>query len=391
MTFSARQYFQAGLYHVGGRFGSFGPFLNLVCSPLERAPFEVGPVLEHIENCLQPEFVSAGSTAEDRALRQLVQNDLKPLNRIFRDPAIVASIDAEENVIERMHESIQEGRKHLEALGLSFSVPDLHIVEQYPAPYTDRGGFAFNMDAGDRDTYGIKPGLYFQKSLLRPYYSKYIALHEIIHTVLGEKSPYLLARGLEEGIAEVLGSVYLTQKVMGDDLCRNLFIFNRLSVDDNPLHDLYLDYARQAFALYQLVGLKGLAAIVAKGREEVKRWETLLWIGNLAAEALSPADDDTDFSQMLMQLLLIFSRKSVGSPAAVLLSNMATDGVTFQELADQTQLDLDTVKSGLNEIRLRTRFVTFDEKNGYISFSDANRIVNPHEFRYFIPENATLF
>src|SRR6266700_4778460 len=119
----------------------------------------------------------------------------------------------------------------------------------------------------------MEPGIYFPESRLRPFYSEFLLSHELIHVILGKISPNLLARGLEEGIAKLIGALYLSNQILGKDLTINLFIYNRLSYRHQQFWELYMDATRQAKFLYQRFGLQGIVELMKSGREKLKKVE----------------------------------------------------------------------------------------------------------------------
>src|SRR5262249_42184621 len=132
------------------------------------------------------------------------------------------------------------------------------------------------IDSADEAEYGIAQGIYFQRAQLTPYYSQFIALHEMLHVLLGRLDPRRNAHGIEEGFGDVLGSIWLSQVILGPSLTRRLFVLTRLSSQYYPHWERYLDSARQAFAQILIHGLDETLRLLSAGRSTLYDMERSL-------------------------------------------------------------------------------------------------------------------
>jgi hypothetical protein len=116
----------------------------------------------------------------------------------------------------------------------SASHPKVFVVDQMPEPY-DRKSYGSPHPPSTARTSTAPPrGIYFQRSQLALYYSQFIALHEMVHVLPGRLDPHRNAHGIEEDLGDVLGSMWLSRIILGEDLTRRLFILNRLSSQYDP-------------------------------------------------------------------------------------------------------------------------------------------------------------
>jgi hypothetical protein len=227
--------------------------------------------------------------------------------------------------------------------------PEVFVVDRMPAPYDRRSSIAaLAIDSADEAEYGIAQGIYFQRSQLMPYYSQFIALHEMLHVLLGRTDPHRTAHGLEEGLGDVLGSIWLSQMILGSRLTRRLFVLNRLSSKYLPYWERYLDSARQAFARILIFGLEETLKLVHTGRVELYEVErSLLRTPRVRVHA----DLRDDFTSLAWELLFTYPRSFVCSPAAYLFAREARSGLTVREVAARARLAPEIATRASRELR----------------------------------------
>ena len=163
---------------------------------------------------------------------------------------------------DRIYTKCTHAIKILDDLGFEFPRPDIEIVKQFPEPYHKMDWVALVSDEVDLENYGIKPAIYLLESELSPYYTELTLAHELVHVAINNANGhshgiYLHGRGLEEGIAEIIGTLYIGEKLYSPEIARNVFIHSRLSNRLSQANTLYLDYTRLAFLFYRRFGLRG--------------------------------------------------------------------------------------------------------------------------------------
>jgi hypothetical protein len=360
------------MYHRRGRFAALAPFLELVGEEFEDAPYSSGDVARILDRLTASpaDLMKLGKGSQ--ALAWLVEAELSDVRELLNDPSITDRIDAESVDAER---GLEEARARLlpllERLGLGASTPPVFVVERLPDPYGSRGFAALTADAGDQAKHGIEPGVYFVKDRLRPYYSKYLLAHELIHVYLGMRSPELLARGLEEGIADFLGSFYLAPRLLGEDIASEIFVYNRLYYPPRQQWDMYLEATRQATYLYGQLGLKGLKELLGRGRRAIKETERDLLSPKQRLPMESAGDWDDDVTAMSARLTMTAPRSLVGSPEAVFLFPLAEAGLSVREVATRAGLPMDVVSAGLKELEERLGVLVLRADGMVVSSSDA--------------------
>src|SRR5438034_7923394 len=271
---NARAYLFGAFYHISASCGHLPRLMNTIGARLDGVPYDGPSVLKVIRE-IADKFESISGKIDDKtALQLLIARDLRKVEAVLLDEAITKSVDAEFPFEQNLLNARDQGVDILRSLGLEIEAPAIFVVDDLPPPYHRANYSVIAADEDDRQQHGIAPGLYFLREKLRPFHSRFLLLHELVHTVLGIRSPFDFGRGLEEGIAEVLGGFYLSWMVLGKELTTKLFIYNRLSYPHKQFWDLYLDYTRQAAFIYLNFGLEGLISLLRGGRQAVKRVET---------------------------------------------------------------------------------------------------------------------
>lgn len=366
---NGRIYFLGGLYHTQGGFSHLPRFISKFGEQLNSIEFDNAKVLQIIDKIIDEYTSGQGKIGNDQALHLLMANDIKKVKFLLENQDLANAITAEGNYESQLLLCRDQGISLLEnELGVSLNPPEIFIVEKLPAPYDSAGYSALTTDKGDEEKHGIEPGIYFPRNALRPFYSKFILLHELIHIVVGQKSPNLLGRGLEEGLAEILGSIFLSTRILGRDLTKNLFTYNRLSFGQSQFWELYLDYTRAALLLYHQFGLDGLTALLDGGREKIKEVEAKCLSG--ADISLPKGRWDNEMTHLLNHLILGFSRNLVVSPLARYIMPYVKAGFTSFEILSESNADLEQGQNALRELQERILAAVLRSDGATVSSSD---------------------
>jgi hypothetical protein len=311
-----------------------------------------------------------------------IQLDLCSIFAVLKETSVVRQIEADVDIETSLNSCKKWVLSELRDVGLSCFEPEIFIVESLPPPFERAPYSAFCADMGDLEQYGINPGVYFVKRLLRPVYSRYLLLHEIIHFVLGQSHPEEFGRGLEEGLCEVLGSVILSQKYFGTDLTRNLFIYNRLSSETEQFWELYLDYTRFATALYQRYGLSGIIELIKQGRPAIKKLECQILSKGYITFPLKVGAKDDLVESLLLQLVHLYGRHLYVSPLAFLIHRSVKAGLSIQEIAKSHSLDVDKCREAVRELQERICVSVLRPDGMAVTFSDAPMLYEANAIRY---------
>ncbi|MCF6476537.1 hypothetical protein FAF44_50640 [Nonomuraea sp. MG754425] len=289
--------------------------------------------------------------SEEAARRALEARDLRAVLGVLRDERVSEEAVTEEGIVRDLHAVCEKGIGLLRADGFAgLDPPAIHVVDAFPGPFAGRSASAaaLTVDRDDTAEYGIREGVYFIRERLTPTYSSFLLTHELIHHALGRSGGWHTAHGLEEGVCDLLGSVRLSQRLLGTALTRRLFILNRLSSGYHRLWERYLDGARQALAHLAVVGYPEFVRELAGGRPALHRIEAGLLDGISGRGALDPADA---FTSLAVELLLLFPRAAVCGPAALRFAENALPGLTVREIGVRAGLTAELAARAAAELR----------------------------------------
>jgi hypothetical protein len=389
--FNGRTYFLSAVYHTRGGFSHLPRFLGMMTRHFNTLPYECAPVLEKVRQLRQEYTCVSGSIGEEEALKLMIGNDLWAIEQVLSDEKIVAAIEQRQNIEHVLQRCRDKAIDQLQSMGVRIETPEIVFVDELPPPYNQRGYSAFSADRGDSEKYNMRPGIYFPIKRLRPFYSEFLLFHELIHFALGKSDPYLLARGLEEGLAELLGSMYLSSKILGDALTINLFIYNRLSSDYQRFWELYMDATRQATLLHQRFGLQGLFTLLNRGRRGLKQVEDCcLQMDFKKIDLPRGGEVDPELTDITDFLSLAFSRNLVVSPLAKYLSGYVHAGYTLSQVMREAQVDESAGMNALLELENKVSLASYsyegDEPGtAIINWTDCDRVSIGSTIRYDIP------
>lgn len=391
LNYNGRIYFLAALYHIRGGFSRLSGFVRQFAGHLNSIPFEQAPVLKKVQQ-LREEYSNINGTIGDaEALKLMLAEDLYEVENALRNNAICSDIDNRQNIHAVLNKYLDKAVDQLLSIGVHIDSPTLNLVEKLPAPYASQGYSSFVADQGDFEFYNIKPSIYFAQNNLRPFYSEFLLGHELVHVILGKINPNLSARGLEEGLAELIGAMYLSSRILGKELTTNLFIYNRLSYGQQQFWELYMDVTRQATMLYHRFGLQGVVHLMNSGREKLKEVENYCLRMEFDQIDLPTGQFDRDLTDISDFLSLAFSRNLVVSPLAKYLSRFVRSNSTIADVLTEANVDREAGMRAIKELKRRVYLTSFlDDSDDfgaeYIRRTDCDRLCKGPLIRYEIPE-----
>lgn len=374
----------AALYSTVCGFSSIAKFVQIVGQDGDLSSWQ--STQQHLES-LSAEFRtrSAHSDGEKRAQYWLLADDIdKVCSQIvgMRDDCL--SFDADE-LVDRF-------AQELSAIGIDTPGWPVRVVRNFPSPFDKYSWSAFCPDAEDEKRYGIPKGIYLLEKKIRPFYSTALLAHELIHTVAGSRNPEIFAMGLEEGFTELLGSLYLGSKTLGNDIARNLFIYSRHTSPIRPNWSAYLDHATQLTAIYRRSGLDGLASILNGGREAIREAEKKLLLGRWDDITDVSGHWDRNFDDLIDSTLITFPRSYVLTPLQRYLVDFIREGKTFREICTESGINYSDGKSALEYLgNTVTLFIDDDEKIEFTNLDIYSELSRQHgfsAFRYQILDSA---
>ncbi len=392
-NFNGRTYFLAALYHVRGGFSHLPRFMKQFSFRLNTLPYESAAVLQVVRQLREEYTYVPGKIGDKEALRLMLAEDLAKIEHVLQNDVIVAAIDKRKDEWAELQSSKERAVQLLLHIGIHIESPALIPRATLPAPYGTQGYTAFVADEGDWHTYKIEQGIYFAENRLRPFYSEFILMHELMHVVLGKLNPDISARGLEEGLAELVGAMYLSSKILGKQLTTNLFIYNRMSYGFQQFWDLYLDATRQAALLYHRFGLKGIVELVNSGRERLKQVEKYCLGMQFDRITLSDGNRDNDLTDIADFLSLAYSRNMVVSPLAKYLIQYVRPGMEIAQILDEADVEREVGLRAIKELKQRVYLLSFKDdaeelEKQQISRTDCERLARGPFIRYELQESA---
>lgn len=309
--------------------------------------------IDSLKNNLKNSMQKMKDDYDNRAFIQLLIEDICQIEKTTIQEMCFSELD--------LNKALHKYTQLLESLNISVSPPDFFIVDCFPKPFDNTDWSAFCPDAEDEKNYNIPKGIYFLKKKIRPYYSEILLAHEMIHSLCGTHNPELYAMGLEEGIAELMGSLYLASNVLGIDVVRNNFSHTRFNKNTNLLWTLYLDHTRQAYLLYKKYGIEILIYLINSGRKTIHCIERDLFSRrgiNFNFEQRTYFNDS--FNNLLDYLLLAYTPNYVVSPLQKLLIREAKQGVSVISISEKLQVPASLVEDELKKIAFSTSLFMLD-------------------------------
>jgi hypothetical protein len=358
------------LYNVRGRFGRLGAFMRALPFDASALPYDAAPLRDAVDRTIAAAESRRGLIGREQAKMLVVAVELRQVRARMSDQETLESLASRHAMRPVLEARLSDAVNLLREYGVVAGVTNVYIVDKFPEPYQDREYAVLAADAGDERSHGIAPGLYFLERGVRPYYSEFLVCHEVLHVVLGNKNPELLAHGLEEGLAEVLGSIHLSRRVLGTELTRNIFVYNRLNDNYHPLWEQYLDFARMAAYILQRYGLAGLLDLARRGRPIIKDVEGQLLQGSgrdLPIEKGAVGPEDLDLVDYLFSL---YPRSLVVSPLAYLVAPYALPGASTREVLGAANVAFEDGLEALEELENEFSLLGLRKDRSVVLWSD---------------------
>lgn len=381
MKQSLRHLIQVSQYHQKPNFAEIGPFLDLLAPEASSEEWSVKGFFSYLKERHQQLSRLSGDSAQEVAVNRLLAENAAELSALSEDA--ITSFDQYRDFERTCTDALARASAVYQGFGIDHDL-SIHFVSDFPPPYDGRAYQAMNFDQADSTNFGMDPGIYFLSAALRPLYSGYVALHESVHSVLGDGHPEEMVSPLEEGLCEIIGSVYISASIFGDLLTENLFIYNRLMPRKQIVWDTYLSNTRLAAAVFFAAGWEGVFELVKRGRPAIKDAERALFVGGELDLKLSSASNQRQPLQSILQrLTLVFDDVYVCSPLAYYVGKLAHAGASLREISTEARLPVEDVRAGLNELEENYNLVTVRPDGSVVVFSESGRSISiPTRLRY---------
>lgn len=371
--------FFSGLYRTRCAFGNLERFLEVMPKVLDASGGSKQSAISRLNEAIE-ELRRVDDHLEDDsgALQLLIADDL---SRISRTMSSLDTIDALSE--EGLNGDLDFYLDEFASLGADVKRPFFTVVDSFPRPFDRFRWSAFCPDKEDEEKFGIKRGIYLLRARLRPAFSTSLLAHELIHAVPGERDPFCLAMGLEEGIAEIIGALLLAGRRLGPEAAANIFISRRHASSGDQLSKLYLDHTRQAAILYRHFGIDGLITLLNQGRNAIHDAEVALLRGEIEALSLPKGSSDNDLDRLLDDALDSYPAHYVFHPLGCYLLAFVAKNRTLAEICERAQVSETVGKEVLRKISSDTAlFVLSDESVAYSNVEFYRDRISSTIFRY---------
>lgn len=373
---TSRKFLLSAIYLTRCQFSSLNKFMVRVGGGFDKIPFNKKLTLQTLRNIIS----ELESNTEQATIDQKIAEKIlisKDLQKIEKQVENIKEFEPGKIMIEDFERLLKETKK------LGFDVDDVKIfwVDNFPQPFHNMDWTFFNADKTDVHKYGIPFGIYIKKEAATPIYTTFLLAHELIHVAIGLKKTDKIARGLEEGLAELLGCIFLFSRLKGCSLTTNLLIYNRLSYPPNQFWDVYLDNLRQAIFLYHRFGLAGLKDLVHKGRNKIKEVEKMILKGDYDKIKLAKGEWDSEV-EYLTSFILTFPRNYVLSPLAKYISEFIKKRDKVKDIINNYNIDLNEGKEAIKELNEKLFLIII--KNETVANSDMDTISDKTVLRYLL-------
>lgn len=289
------------------------------------------------------------------ALKLMVSKDLldviKTLERVtIKDPVL------------ELRDAFKEYKKLLSSHDVQLDIP-LFFVDLFPEPYSKFDFIAMNIDYDDERKYGAKRGIYLKKDSLEPLLSMFLLAHEIIHACISSKPTGQLARGLEDGICDLV-AFYLSKKIIPTDIVTNIIINLHSEYQKTQLFRIYSESLRQAILIYKIYGMNGIMELITKaskkGRNYVKEIENMCVKGYYEEIGLEKGGWDKDMDRFA-DYFLSYPFSMIVSPLACYIAELITKYDPIRDFLTKNKIKVKEGMKAVKELSERVYLITIYE------------------------------
>jgi hypothetical protein len=286
--------------------------------------------------------------------------------------------------------SIEESAKGLptyaESLGLTLRHASLRVVDTFPSPHEDASFAAMTYDTVDEKTYGMRPGVALLRSSLQPLYSINLFAHELVHVAIGRVETDRLARGLEEGLADLIGMT-MSGRLLGRTTAEQILLNSRTRHGRDQLGRLYRDNLVQACGIALAIGESALLSVVrnacSAGRQKIKEFEESIMTGHLTDSVRASESTPMDDTQTFALKFLASSPDNVVSPLAVLIGEELSSPVHISDLLADIGVESNAGGTAIAELQSRLFMAVISD--GTVEFSETKFYSDLGQLRYECP------
>ncbi|KYK35105.1 MAG: hypothetical protein AYK18_13500 [Theionarchaea archaeon DG-70] len=341
---SAFNIFQGGIFPSSLRFSSIYDLIDPVEPFFRSIPFDKEEAIEIINkmiNKLETDFDTIG---QKEAFFLIFLDDILKIREKILETSFLGLED-------RILKDFESMVSSLSKIGIEITdCPDIFFVDQYPHPFDEMIWLAASIFPEDERNYGAKSGIYFRNDKIVPYLSTSLAGHELMHFVMEEDHKILPTR-LEEGICDLVGSLYLTLQIHDPDTSKNIMRNNLFSYPSEEIWNLYAYNLKQAGLIYKEYGLRGICWLVNQNNRssKIKAVERKLLKGRIPELGIESGNFDEDLTAILNELIG-FPLNLVVSPLAYYSACNIEIGISSLDIIKDLNLYKDEALEAFNEL-----------------------------------------
>lgn len=368
--------FQGGVFPTSLRFSSIYDLINPVKPFFQPVSFDKEATIRIVNRMVAELETDFDNMGQKEAFFSLLLDDILTIREKILKTDFLEIKDEIFRNFESMVSSLSEINIEMK------NCPDIFFVEQYPPPFDETVWFAASLFKEDERNYGTKRGIYFRNDKVVPYLSTSLAGHELMHFVM-EEDPKILPTRLEEGICDLVGSLYLTLQIHDPNTSKNIMRNNLFSYPSDEIWNLYAYNLKQAGLIYKEYGLRGISWLINQENKSSKMKETekKLLKGEIPELDVEPENFDKNLTEILNELIG-FPLNLVVSPLAYYIARNVEIGLSSSSMIKDLNLDKDEALDAFSELEFS--FPLISRKEGVITDEILQNYISLNVLRYKI-------
>lgn len=356
---------------------SFSSFLNFkdYFSDFKQLPYDKKIVIKKLDEILSNNNYK--EINQETAKQILLNRDLEKIKNSLQKYEIPEPISL-------LKTHYEELKKIVENYGLKNNFPPYYIVDNFPEPFHNMSWSCAFFEGEEKEIYGIEPGIYLKKDFIEAFSVSKNFIHEAMHIIIGNYSKEAdrkgISRGLEDGICDVFGSLFLMSELTNINIAKNIMVYTKYSGSrENELTKLYRDNVRMALLLYKNFGLDGMVSLIKSGRGKIKEVEELCLEGKYSEIDLKKGNWNKEFDN-LSDYFLSMQRSLVVSPLAYYLAENLKEKDSLEDIISKNNLNKDEALKAFKELQERLFLIAINK--GIIEYDSSKRYLNVGALRY---------
>lgn len=378
MIFTGKDMINALVYFSNLNCANAQNFLEIVSPNFDRVEYEKHKVQEKLSQVIAKIKPKANERInEGMALNALIADDLAIMKANLKEAPLGS------NPISDIQESHEKFRRMFMYFGIDVSHANLRLLDKFPRPYENLDASAMNYDIYDEKKFGIPIGVCLKRDRIIPGVSIFLLGHELVHSCFSKVYAHFLARGLEEGLCDLVSLIF-TSNILGFQVAKNILTNLRVSHSKNQFWGTYKEALRQASLLYKNYGFDGIMDILKigykRGRVIVKEIEKNVIQGDYDEfNFLSKGAPDSRIENFL-NFYIGYPHSLRVNPLARYLAEKIAVGNSVKEVLSKYNIDVIEGKRAIHELQERIYIVLLD--NDEVISDETNPFIRARLLRY---------